>query len=471
MTLSYEDFIKNKKIKTYKQGIHVDDINDKLFDWQKSVVKWALEKGTACLFEDCGLGKTAQQLEWADKIHKHTQRPVLIVAPLTVSYQTEKEGLKFGVKVNICRKASDVVNGVNITNYEQLQSFEGIDFSGVVLDESSILKAYMGKTKRLIIDMFANTKYKLACSATPAPNDLMELLNHAEFMGIMKSSEALAIWFMADQTQSGKYRLKGHAENDFWEWVASWAVCIEKPSDIGFSDKGYILPGLNVFDVPVEVNEMSEDFTKGLWRDIDLSVKGFFAEKRITAEDRVKKTREIVMKDNEQYLVWCYMNEESEMLKKSIPEAVEIKGSDIPDKKEKAAIDFIEGRIRVLVSKPSIFGFGLNFQNCKNCVFCGLDFSFESYYQAVRRLYRFGQKENVNIYRIFGTTEKDIIDVIDKKNKQKQRMSRRMSEAMKAAQTKNINNKYFDVKYDTVAIHVPEWLKTEECDCFGIYSN
>lgn len=458
--MEYMEFLKSKKAVSIDSGfdIEIDNINPKLFDWQKECVKFFLKKGRAAAFEDCGLGKTAQQLCWSDEVCKYTGGSVLILAPLAVSRQTKKEGLKFGYEVNICRSQDDVKQGINITNYEMLDAFDPDMFEGVVLDESSILKSYMGTTKRKIFEAFKNTPYKLSATATPSPNDHMEILNQAEFLGVMKSSEALAIWFINDSTHSGNYRLKKHAVKDFWQWVSTWAICISKPSDVGYSDEGYNLPQLNEIDeiLPIDINNI-ENGT--LFRDIDMSATGFHTEKRRTAEDRAKKCGEIVNGTDEQYVVWCNTDYEADYLKKYIPEAVEVRGSNKAEYKEQAAVDFIEGKIRVLVSKPKIFGYGLNFQNCHNCVFCGLDYSYENYYQAVRRFWRFGQKNSVNVYRVLGETEKHILNVVLGKQELHNEMRNNMYEFAKLIQKGNLNSQRMYLNTDERNIEMPEWLK------------
>ena len=454
--MEYNVFLKRKQIQTTPTGfdVNIEDLNNNAFDWQKHIVKWALKKGKAALFEDCGLGKTLQQLMWANQVHKKTNKPVLILAPLAVSLQTRQEGLKFGVDVNICESQSDAINGINITNYEKLEKFDPDEFVGVVLDESSILKSYMGKTKRLICDFFKDVPYRLACTATPAPNDLMELLNHAEFLGVMRSNEALAVWFIADQRKSGKYRLKGHAERDFWNWVSSWAVCISSPSDIGYSDDGYILPPLKEYDLTVKVRN---EYVFGTEiEELNMSATGYMKERRRTLEDRCLKTAELVNNSDEQFVVWCGLNEESNELKKLIRDAVEVKGGDKTEKKEQSAFNFINGKFKVLISKPSIFGYGLNFQNCHNSVFCGLDYSFENYYQAVRRLYRFGQRNEVNVFRVLGENEKVILDTVKAKAKLKENMGVSMAKAMKEFQIQK--GTAFKLDLSEQKFIMPSWI-------------
>lgn len=461
--MDYIDFLKSKQVTVTASGFDVDisELNSALFDWQKAIAKLALKKGKFALFLDTGLGKTLCQLVWGNEVCKHTGGNVLILAPLAVSKQTQKEGEKFGIDVNICRSQSDVKNGINITNYEMLEHFDTSSFVGVVLDESSILKSYMGATKISIINAFKDTPYKLSCTATPSPNNQMEILNQAEFLGIMKSHEALAIWFINDTSSSGNYMLKGHAVKSFWEWVSSWAVCISKPSEIGYSDEGYILPKLNEIEVIIPIDETSEDVDEGFFRKIETNATAFHKEKRITAEQRAIKCAEIVNKDDEQYLIWCNTDYEADLLKKYIPTAIEVRGSDKPEHKEQAAIDFVNGNIRVLISKPRIFGYGLNFQNCHNTVFCGLDYSYESYYQSIRRFWRFGQKSEVNAYIVIGSTEQQILNVVREKEKKQLEMKRNMYLKIKDFQNAEFKPRNFKLNLEEKKILIPNWIKGE----------
>ena len=459
--MDYIDFLKSKQVTVMPSGfdVEVSELNSALFDWQKAIVKLALKKGKFALFLDTGLGKTLCQLVWANKVCKHTGGNVLILAPLAVSKQTQKEGEKFGINVNICRSQEDVKNGINITNYEMLEHFDTSKFVGVVLDESSILKSYMGATKISIINAFKDTPYKLSCTATPSPNNQMEILNQAEFLGVMKSHEALAIWFINDTSSSGNYQLKGHAVKSFWEWVSSWAVCISKPSEIGYSDEGYILPKLNEIEVIIPIDETSEDIDEGFFRKIETNATAFHKEKRITAEQRAVKCAEIVNQDNEQYLIWCNTDYEADLLKKYIPTAIEVRGSDKPEHKEQAAIDFVSGNIRVLISKPRIFGYGLNFQNCHNTVFCGLDYSYESYYQSIRRFWRFGQKSEVNAYIVIGSTEQQILNVVREKEKKQLEMKHNMYLKIKDFQNAEFKPRNFKLNLEEKKISIPTWIK------------
>lgn len=459
--LSYEEFLKTKEMRFLPSGFDAGEENPLLFDWQSQITKWAIKKGKAAIFADCGLGKTAMQLQWADQVSKHENKPVLICAPLAVSAQTKAEGEKFDVPVTICRRQQDVQPGVNITNYEMLDYFNAREFCGVVLDESSILKSYTGVTKRKIVSMFSETKFRLSCSATPAPNDLMELLNQAEFLGIMKSNEALSVWFIADQTNSGHYRLKGHAAKDFWQWVSSWAVCLETPKDIGYSDELYRLPPLyEHVEVVGSDLEGIEEFTE-IANALNMSATGFHQEKAKTVHARAEKCAEIVNRSEDQYLIWCYRNDEADELARLLPEATEIRGSDKIELKEKAALDFARGETRVLISKPSIFGYGLNFQKCHNMVFCGLDYSFEAYYQAVRRVYRFGQTQPVEVVKVIGENEKNILDAIDRKANMKKTMTVSMAQAMRKFQTQELNGHRFKMNTEKQKAEMPDWLKGE----------
>ena len=463
--MTYSEFLKSKVKKYNPSGFDVTPELVKsrypfLFDWQRHIMPWLIKRGRAALFLDTGLGKTIIQLVWADIVCRHTGGNVIILAPLAVSAQTVREAEKFGIKVTPCRSKADVKSGINITNYEMLDKFDTSEFVGVILDESSILKSYMGSTKIKIVSVFKDTPYKLNCTATPSPNNQMEILNQAEHLGIMKSHEALAIWFINDTAHSGNYRLKAHAVKSFWEWVSSWSVYISKPSEIGFSDEGYNLPPLNEKEVIIPIDETSDNIDEGFFRHIDTSATAFHKEKRFTAEARAKKCAEIAAEYPEkQFVIWCYTDYEADFLKKFIPEAVEVRGSHKPEYKEQAAMDFISGKIRVLISKPRIFGMGLNFQNCHNTIFCGTDFSYESYYQTVRRFYRFGQKNEVNVYIVIGSTEQRILSTVREKEKLQQEMKMGIKNQIREYQNAELKQRDFRLNLDTPKIELPEWLK------------
>lgn len=429
--MEYSEFLNSKVIKKHSDGfeISLDEINRTLFDFQRAVVKWACEKGRAALFEGCGDGKSFQQIEWARLVNEYTEKPVLIVAPLGVIFQTIREGKKIGVEINEIRN-SEQSEGIDIINYDMLEKIDISIYSGVVLDESSILKSFMGKTKRAIMEMFAETPYKLSCTATPAPNGLIELLNQADFLGIMKSSDALTRWFINDTTEACNLRLKKHAKNEFWKWVASWAVIFENPSEIGFEQCGYDLPELIEKEIFVSVDQT--DFDNGkLFKDNEISATDFHREMRRTMKARSDKTAEIVNTSTEQWIVWVEHNDESDYLQKAIPGSVQVKGSDSEDKKKSVPIDFVDGKIRVIISKSSIFGFGMNFQHCHNVIYNGISFSFEGLYQSLRRVWRYGQKQTVNAYYIFADSLYNVLSRIHKKREMNENMRASIIEYMK----------------------------------------
>lgn len=362
---------------------------------------------------NCGLGKTAQQLEWANKVHEHTGGDVLIFAPLAVSQQTVREGKKFGIKVNRCKDQSDVKSGINITNYERLDKFDPRLFIGVVLDESSITKNFTAAFTNKIIDNFGIVPYKLACSATPAPNDYTELGNTAEFLGVMTRPEMLAMYFVNDPSDTtAPWRLKGHVkDNKFWEWLASWCVVLQKPSDLGFSDEGFILPELNITENIIESDGAGwlVEWADGL-SEVRQSMKD-------TMETRCSKVAEIVNNSKDIFCIWCSLNPESKMLSKFITGSVEVCGSDTSEFKEQSFIDFADNKIKALVTKPKIAMWGMNFQNCNNTIITGLSYSYEQFYQLIRRFYRFGQKKPVNVTIVIGERELGVLDSIRRKEK------------------------------------------------------
>ena len=440
----YDEFIMAKNRRQSKSGFQAKHLNESLFDWQKHIVAWSCEIGKAALFEDCGLGKTLQQLAWADQVVRHTGGSVLILTPLSVAKQTEREAVKFGISAKVVSEQSECGEcGIYITNYEKLDHFDSAFFQGVVLDESSILKNFTGKTRQRLTQAFSETPYRLCCTATPSPNDYTEFGQHADFLGICTPAQMLATFFINDTFNTGDWRLKKHAEKHFWEWVSSWAACVSKPSDIGYSDDGYDLPALNMESITVHVDETKETGEGELFRIATMSATTMHKEMRLTSGDRAAKVAELVNQSSDQWLVWCNTNDESDKLSSMIEDAVEVKGSDKSAHKEKSAIDFADGKIRVLVSKPGIFGYGMNFQNCHNVAFVGLSYSFEDFYQALRRTYRFGQTKPVNAYIIQASTESAILRTINRKINQHKEMQDQMKIASKSfvEQTKGIHMK------------------------------
>jgi DNA modification methylase len=426
----YDAFIASKSRRRVASGFEPLPIKASLFDWQRSVVRWAVRNGCAALFEDCGLGKTLQQLEWARQVAAHTKSPVLILTPLSVAHQTAAEAAKFGLKAKVAADQSGVKGpGIWITNYEKLEHFDADEFAGVVLDESSILKSFTGKTRQELTRLFSRTPYRLCCTATPSPNDYTEFGQHADFLGICTPAQMLATFFVNDTFNTGDWRLKKHAEGKFWEWVASWACCVSRPSDIGFPDEGYELPPLAMHPEIVHVDE-STNAGDELFRHATLSATTMHKEMRATSEARAKRVSELVAsKPCEQWLVWCNTNDEADKLAALMPEAVEVRGSDTANKKEHAVDGFLDGSIRVLVSKPSIAGYGLNLQCCSHMAFVGLSYSFEDLYQALRRCYRFGQKRPVHAHIIQAQTEGAITRSIERKIEQHKNMQTEMKKA------------------------------------------
>jgi len=420
----YQEFLRSKVIQDNATGfkVNVENLNPMLFDWQKVLVKWALYKGRSALFEDCGLGKTVQQLEWAKWVCQKTKGQVLILAPLAVSLQTKREGRKFGIRVNVCKDQDDVRSGINISNYERLHKFDTSHFAGIVLDESGIIKNFAGKIRNQVIELFQNTQYKLCCTATPSPNDFTELGNTSEFLGVMTRAEMLSMFFINDTSNTGTWRLKGHVkDNKFWEWVCSWAVMIRKPSDIGFEDGKFILP-------PLEIHEHVVPYygpNKGLLVREAKTLNDRRAARKESLTERVSIAVDLANQSEDHWLMWCNLNVESELLKKSIDKSVEVKGADTQEHKETSAIWFSENNKKdkkVLVSKPRIFGFGLNFQSCNNMAFVGLSDSYEQYYQAVRRCWRFGQERTVHAHIITEEREGAVVRNIKRKESDMMKM-------------------------------------------------
>jgi len=453
---NYYAFLNQKKLDNNYRGFEPTSLNKHLFPFQRDIVKWAIRKGRACLFEDCGLGKTIQQLEWGQQVWKHTKKPVLIVAPLAVAEQTKKEGVKFGIPVNICMNQNDVVDGVNITNYEKLHKFIGSSFSGVVLDESSILKSYSGKIRSQIIDMFMSVPYKLACTATPSPNDYMELGNHAEFLGIMSYSEMLAMFFVNDSGHVSQWRLKRHAhEALFWEWLCSWAIMISKPSDLGYRQEGFDLPKLEYIECKLPAINKG----KGLLVIEASTLTERRQVRKETIELRCKKAAELVNNSKDQWLLWCGLNKESEVLNRLIPDAVEISGSTEYELRKKYMFGFAEGKIRCLVTKPSIAGFGMNWQNCHKVIFVGLSDSWEQLYQAVRRVWRFGQKKQVQAYIIIEEREGAVLKNIRRKDKQARYMIKNMIKFTKDITVKNLREGNEESEaWEKKEMILPNWM-------------
>lgn len=449
MIPDYNAFLTSKRITAAPVGFEAAQINPMLFDYQRDVVRWALKRGRAAIFSRYGTGKTPMQLEWARHVSEHTGRPVLILAPLGVARQTVREGVKFGVDVTLCRGQADVQSGVNITNYEMLHHFEPQACGGVVLDESSILKAYDGRTRTQIIEAFDRTPYRLACTATPAPNDHMELGNHAEFLGIMSRTEMLAMFFVHDGGDTSVWRLKGHAEREFWAWVCSWAVMLRKPSDLGYSDEGFDLPPLTFHSHIVESNAIPEGYLFAMEAQTLIERR---QARRASLPARVDAAAALVNANSEPWVVWCNLNAESQALTKAIPGAVEVTGADSAEHKEQAALDFVEGRTRVIVTKPSIFGFGMNWQHCAHAAYVGLSDSFEELDQSIHRIHRYGQSRPCAVHIITSELEGAVVRNIQRKREDHEKMTDQMLAQMKDLNTQAVHGAEREVAAYTASV-------------------
>lgn len=460
--MKYEEFLETK-IKTRKDsGFDCDAMNEKMFPFQQWIVKRALKAGRYAIFADCGLGKTFMQLEWAHRVAEHTGKPVLILAPLAVSGQTIQEGKRWGIPIAHYGEGY----AVSITNYDQLHNLpeEYISsLAGIVLDESSILKNFEGKLKGLVLERFANTPYKLACTATPSPNDPMEMGNHAEFLDVMSRNEMLAMYFVHDGGDTAKWRLKGHAQKAFFQWIGTWAVMLNKPADIGFQMEGYNLPGLNLIERLVKTPKRQNGM---LFNDAIVNATNFNDELRRTKEARLDLAASIVNDSEENFIIWIKQNEEGEYLRRLIPDAIEVKGSDSPEYKEEKLLGFANNEFRILITKAKIAQFGLNYQNCHNQIFASLDFSFESLYQAVRRSYRFGQEQPVNIHIIATDTMGNVIQSIKNKQHQFETMQKEMSDTINAAQIQALSAGQIDHE----RIETGEYI-IERGDCVQLIQN
>lgn len=416
--MNYRAFLKTKERAHRGESIVDAELPSALFDWQSAITRWSLKKGRSAIFADCGLGKTFMQLAWAQAVPGR----VLILAPLCVAEQTVGEGTKLGVPVTYARTAIDA--RITITNYERLDEFDPSDYAGVVLDESSILKAFDGKTRTRLIETFAETPYRLCCTATPSPNDIAELANHAEFLGLMTRAEFLATWFVHDDDG---WRMKGHAVQPFYRWLASWALAINAPSDLGYSDDGFILPSLTIHD------HVLDSASSGGTLFPELSAKGIggrLSARRASLSDRVSAVSELVGTPGP-WLAWCGLNDESDAIHAAVPDSVNVEGSDAYDDKRAAVEGFLAGQHRVMVSKPKILGFGMNFQHCAQMAFVGLSDSYESYYQCLRRCWRFGQKQAVHAHIVVSEAEAIVVDNVRRKHAAARQLSQSLIAQMK----------------------------------------
>ncbi len=451
----YKKFLESKRMAIEDAGVSVDPktLNKNLFPFQRDIVKWALRKGRAAIFCDCGLGKTIMQLEFALR----APGKFLILAPLAVAQQTVREGEKFGIHVKYARQPID--EKITVTNYEMLEHFNPGDYNGIVLDESSILKSFDGQFRNRIIEAFRATPFRLACTATPAPNDYMELGNHSEFLGALTRTEMLSTFFVHDGGDTSKWRVKRHARSEFWRWVCTWAVMMRKPSDLGYSDDGFILPPLHIHDLSVEQTKADDG---RLFAMPAATLQERRHARSGSVEDRAAEVARIVAtKPSEPWLIWTNLNSESTAAFRSIEGAVEIYGAHEREQKEARMLSFANGEIRVLVSKPSICGHGMNWQHCPNVVFLGLSDSYEQFYQAVRRCWRFGQTREVNCYIVTSSNEGAVTANIKRKEADALAMAAEMVQNMH-----EINEQ--EVKMVAKGDKTPKW-RSESRDGWMMY--
>ncbi len=456
----YDQFLERKRFSLADAGksVHKDELHPQSFPHQKAITQWALRKGRAAVFADTGLGKSLIELDWA----RHATDRSILFAPLAVAKQTVREASKFGIDAVYARSEEEAPkSGIVTANYEMMQYFDPKRYGAVVFDESSILKSYTSKTRDACIEFAQPIAYRLPATATPAPNDFMELGNHAELLGVMSRQEMLSMFFVHDGANiaggrtSGGWRLKGHAEEEFFKWLATWAVTIRKPSDFGYDDDLYNLPPLNIHHHCIETSQSSTD---SLFSGEALTLTEQRKSKRGSLGVRVERMAELANSNDEQWVVWCELNDEGDALTKAISGAVQVSGSDKMEKKEQAILDFIDGKFRALVSKPSIFGHGLNLQNCHNTGFVGPSHSYEQFYQAVRRFWRFGQESPVNCHRVYADTEAAIIRNVDRKGKDADRMANAMICQMQAASEIMSTRRETTPYAPMVEMRVPAWL-------------
>lgn len=430
--MDYATFLKSKGKRFNGMGFPCNEslLPVSMFEWQKKIVAWATMKGRCALWADTGLGKTIMQLAWADQVRHHTGKPVIILTPLAVSAQTVKEAEKFGLDASVMHESEDAcLVALGVTNYHKLHKFDPSMYGGVVLDESSILKSFQGKTKTLLTEAFSQTPYRLACTATPAPNDHLELGNHSDFLGIMPQKEMLARWFLNDLMGNMSWRLKGHAKADFWRWVASWALVLRSPADLGYDSIGYDLPPLNIHHVTIPTTGIHLD--GALFADASLSATTLHSVLRQTAPIRATKAAEIIdAMPEESWLLWTHTNYEADEIRSKI-QTEEVRGSDTDEHKERVLLGFADGSVTRLLTKPSLAGFGMNWQRCNKMIFVGMDYSYEKFYQAVRRCWRYGQTQPVDVYLLCTDMEWRLFDALAKKQAAHKEMQDEMIAMMK----------------------------------------
>lgn len=463
--MNYESFVASKRRSEIATGHQPSNLNEHLFDFQHAIVSWSIRRGRSAIFADTGLGKTLMQLSWADEVASHNGGIVLILAPLAVSEQTIEQGKTFGIDVNrVPHGGTPNAPGVWITNYERMDSIDFTDLHGLVLDESSILKSHDGKTRQRIIDSAQGIPYRLSCTATPSPNDFEELGNQCEFLGVMSRTEMLATYFVNDTGDTGTWRLKGWGASKFWEWMGSWSVVLRNPSDLGFDGSKYILPAPQYIEHVVKTDVIGDE----LFSRPAMGLAERRKAQRDSIEARCHALAEVVNADtSEPWLIWCHLNDEAELLQSLITGSINVQGSDKAEYKAEQMMAFSHGKLRVLISKPKICGFGMNWQHCARMAFVGLDDSFEKFYQAVRRCYRFGQKRSVQVHLFTAENEGQILENLKRKEKQHHEMSENMVEHIKDIMNKelagqqNIVDEYHEDTHegDGFTVHLGDCVK------------
>lgn len=452
---SYQQFIASKQFEHISAGFEPSDLCADLMPFQRDIVSWACRRGRAAIFAATGLGKTLMQLSWAAQVEEKTNKPVLVAAPLCVAQQTVREGAKFGIDSKYMREPEFSNPRIHVTNYEMLKNFNPDDYAGIVLDESSILKGMDGRLRRQITDFASTIPYRLSCTATPSPNDFMEMGTQSEFLGIMSQVEMLATFFIHDGSDTSKWRLKGHARKRFWEWLATWSALIRHPADLGYSSDGYDLPPLKTFEHIVETGE-----NDGLFARVAQGLQERNQARRDSVDLRVEKAAEIIAQGEGPAIVWCHLNDESEKLAKAIHGAVQVYGAMPAEEKEKALLGFSDGEIKVLITKPRIAGFGMNWQHCNRMAFVGLSDSWEQCHQAVRRCWRFGQTKPVQVDFIVADTEGAVLENIRRKQAQNDEMQKEMVAIMRDYTVAEIQGaKAQKADYlPSQSMEIPEWM-------------
>lgn len=470
MTSDYRQFLASKRSYKPDSGFELDpaELNPMLFPWQGDCVRYGLRRGSCALLEECGLGKSFQQLEWAYQVARHTGGNVLLFCPLAVAGQTLREAARFDISregripIMIAKAQDEIpfVNGIVISNYDKLHHFQPEKFAAVVLDESSILKNMMGKMRNKLCESFSKTPFRLACTATPSPNDQTELGNHSEFLGQMRHSEMLGRFFVNQADDNKGYRLRKHAVGQFWDWVSTWAISLETPADLGYPADGYVLPPLEIYEHEVEADDTPTQPGQ-LFANESINATTIHREKRMTNIARAEVVAGLTNNSTDSWIVWCDTDYEADELAKRIPDAVEVRGSFSEFKKEQAIEKFSTGQARIIITKPDICGHGLNWQHCHKIAFVGLSYSFERFYQAVRRSYRFGQKMPVEVHVVNSAAEQVVWRTVKWKEEEHRLMKKSMSGAMLASQMEHVRGisvnrlRKYEPGQDLI---LPEWM-------------